>query len=150
MKKLKIILLAILIFVTMSGFIYLISVKIKASNGSDEGVPKTQGGSPMYFAGTPFYIAKSSTFQFDAEQARSIAEKELGVSAVGIHYLIVDNEYVFSGMHKFGIKLSGIYVDGRTGHVRRRNSLEIVKWNDHRDWLELMKSTNRETRQIQP
>ena len=74
------------------------------------------------FYGTEEYTAKAAQFSLTATQARDRAfqwQKQKSGSIPGHHRMIVNDEYVFSDLCKLGVSLSGYYVDGNTGEVRR-------------------------------
>ena len=80
------------------------------------------GNRRIVFYGTPEYDAVVIDLKYTATQARDKSiqwQKRNSGSIPGRHRMIVNDEYVFSDLCKSGVSLSGYYVDGNTGKVRR-------------------------------
>lgn len=84
---------------------------------------------PVYYKGTAAYDQKLSTFTISEDRAYSIASDFVLCqsghrSSLWLieQSLIVGDSYVFSKPHKLGYRLSGIYVNGKTGDVSMRET----------------------------
>ncbi len=91
---------------------------------------------PAYFVDTPTYETKIASFRYTPEDARIIAEKHLKAiqpqpqpyDRLGIHSVVLGDDYVFSSyQEKLGVALDGIYVDGHTGHVGIKRTIEVAR-----------------------
>lgn len=90
----------------------------------------------IYFKGTKIYEDKLKTLDMNEEDAKRVLEgylrKESGNAnrpvALGVHEVIIGDEFLFSVPDKLGgINLSGYYINGKSREVHEKFSRERLQ-----------------------
>ena len=113
-----------------------------------------EGGNEIVFVlDEEEYQEKLASFNLSPEDAAKRAASfgqdltESPIAALGTMYLIIGDDFVFSNPSKDGISLTGVYVNGLTGHARLVNEQIVLKWESHADWRSHLKNASRKRRQ---
>ena len=97
----------------------------------EEGPKMRQIGQPeIYIVGTQEYEKKCKTFKIKVKQARELAEAYVRKNGPGdygpahYHFLIIDDEYLFTPMYgKDCVLVYGYFVDGHSGRVSAKRQV---------------------------
>ncbi len=134
--KLKFIFILSLIFHLMSCEKSLKTNQIMDSENNINSVPFKQGiilngsinSNDIYLIGTEKYENKIHSFYITREEAaeKIVKYKHDVPHFLLVHYIVIDDCYVFSKGEGTGIRISGIYVNGYTGEVEEKLDTSYV------------------------